>query len=229
VAVDPLGPSSSGYTVEQSGSDDEVERRVKRWMARELHDTVAQILTTMLVEMEQYKVDQAGRQSVLEEFDHLAGSTRAALNQIRGMLRTLREEPRHEFGFLRAVEDLLSAFAERTGIRTTLCAAADWPSPLNGVASYNLQRIIQESLANVRAHSGATTVNTVLGVGVDGRARLEIQDNGTGIVFLGNEHAGMGVAGIRERVAILGGEVNIRSAYGVGTTVSVTVPADYLS
>jgi two-component system sensor histidine kinase DegS len=89
-------------------------------------------------------------------------------------------------------------------------------------------RIIQESLANVRKHAGLTRVDVAL-AGTARAIQVTVTDHGKGFDpekvathSSGSEHVGL--AGIRERVSLLGGKVTIQSAEGAGTTVRVTIP-----
>src|SRR3984893_8736923 len=86
------------------------ESEVKRKLARELHDSVAQILTLMVVDMENFKLDQAGQDVVVEKVDSLQESTREVLNNLRQVLYDLREEPSTESGFVQQVRALLLRF-----------------------------------------------------------------------------------------------------------------------
>src|SRR5712691_7557997 len=85
-------PSGSDPGLESQSSIVAVEAEIKRLIARELHDGVAQSLTTMLIEMENFKERQAGHQSVQEEVVFFQHSTREVLNDIRHLLYDLRGE-----------------------------------------------------------------------------------------------------------------------------------------
>jgi len=87
------------------------ESEVKRRLARELHDSVAQILTLMVVDMENFKLDQADLHQVVSRVDSLQESTREVLHNLRQVLYDLREEPSTESSFVHQVRTLL----ERTG------------------------------------------------------------------------------------------------------------------
>ena len=89
-------------------------------LARELHDRVAQTLTTMLIELENFKVEQSGRQSVLRQLGELQVSTRDVLDNLRHVLYDLRGETGIEEGFADAVRLLLARFQERTHVNVLL-------------------------------------------------------------------------------------------------------------
>src|SRR2546427_2572351 len=93
---------------------------IRRALARELHDRVAQTLTTMLIELENFKVEQTGRQSVLRQLGELQVSTRDVLDNLRHVLYDLRGESGVEEGFVEAIRALLARFEERTQLRVRL-------------------------------------------------------------------------------------------------------------
>lgn len=213
-----------------AGALDELARRaeseVKRRLARELHDSVAQILTTMVVEMENFKHDHAERESVVSKVDHLQGSTREVLNNLRELLYELREEPSQDHSFVHRVRSLLSSFESSTGIQSKLSVSARWPAMLSAAMAYNLYRIVEEALSNVRLHSGAESVDVKLGSPDEGAVVLTVQDNGRGLLQLGSRRRpGMGMVGMEERVVLLGGRLDVFSdAQRGGTVVMATVP-----
>src|SRR2546430_17430392 len=87
---------------------------IRRAPARELHDRVTQTLTTMLIELENFKVEQTGRQSVLRQLDGLQGSTREVLSNLRTVLYDLRGEEGIAEAFIESGLGLLATFQERT-------------------------------------------------------------------------------------------------------------------
>jgi two-component system sensor histidine kinase UhpB len=200
------------------------ESEVKRALARELHDSVAQILTLMVVDMENFKLDQAGQQQVVSRVDSLQESTREVLHNLRQVLYDLREEPSTESSFVQQVRTLLGRFERSTGIRSKLQVSSGWPSRLSAATAHNLYRIVEEALNNVRMHSGAAEVDVELAATADGVV-LTVQDDGRGLPATdGERRQGMGVMGMRERVLLLGGELDITSNGSGGTTVKAVVP-----
>ena len=155
---------------------------LRRLLARELHDRVAQTLTTMLIELEHYKAEQHGRQSVLRQMEALQTSTREVLGSLREVLYELRSDPTEiGQGFEESVRTLVDRFSARTSIKTKLIVSEGWPGRVKSPAAVNLYRIIEEGLTNVRQHSGATEANVVLTDTMD-RLLAVITDNGRGIL-----------------------------------------------
>ena len=198
-------------------------------LARELHDHVAQTLTTMLIELENFKVEQTGRQSVLRQLGELQESTRDVLSNLRRVLYDLRGESGIEESFADAVRDLLARFEERTRVHVSLSVSPGWPLRLRSQAALNLYRIIEEALTNVRMHSGAGLVEVVLGPVVGRQLAVSVKDDGRGTESPAGDRApGLGLLGMRERAVILGGLLEVESTTGGGTTVRAIIPKERL-
>jgi two-component system sensor histidine kinase UhpB len=202
---------------------------IRRMLARELHDRVAQTLTSMLIELENFKVDQIGNQSVLREVDVLQESTRDVLNNLRHVLYDLRGHASTEEGFVESVRALLARFQEKTHVKAILSISPAWPPSLPSAAALNLLRIIEESLTNVRLHSGARLVEVALGPAAGGQFAVEIRDDGRGAESgAGHRAPGLGTLGMRERALILGGRLEVETADRGGTTVRVILAKEQL-
>jgi signal transduction histidine kinase len=226
-----LGGSAQGgtNTPSEDGIAPPTPDDIRRLLARELHDRVAQTLTTMLIELENFKVEQSGRQSVLRQLDELQVSTRDVLTNLRHVLYDLRGETGIEEGFADAVRVLLSRFEERTHLNVGFSVSPLWPSPLRSQAALNIYRIIEEALTNVRQHSGAGLVEVALGAGMGRYVNVEVKDDGRGSESgAGGRVPGMGVLGMQERAVILGGRLEVVTIAGGGTTVRAILPKEQL-
>jgi two-component system sensor histidine kinase UhpB len=222
--------SSAAEIVSMYGGEGTSSGEIRRVLARELHDRVARTLTGMLIELENFKIKQSGRQSVLREVAQLQESTRDVLNNLRHVLYDLRGQPGTDNGFEDRVRALLARFQENTQIEAILSVDPSWPSKLRSPAALNLYRIIEEALANVRLHSGAHSVEIALGPAFDGQVAVEVSDNGCGPeAVAGHRQPGLGIIGMRERALILGGRLEVDSTVGGGTTVRVILRATDLS
>src|SRR2546430_15813260 len=177
----------------------------------------------MVVDMENFKLDQAGQVNVVSRVDSLQESTREVLHNLRQVLYDLREEPSTNSGFVQSVRALLGRFEGSTGIRSKLRVSTGWPSRLSSATASNLYRIVEEALKNVRLHSGAGRVDVVL-ESLDDGVSLTVRDDGRGLPADGSRRPGMGMMGMRERAVLLGGELNVISDGGIGTTVKAVVP-----
>ena len=202
---------------------------VRRELARELHDRVAQTLTTMLIELENYKTEQTGRQSVLRQLDNLQDSTRDVLKNLRTVLYELRGEDELNDSLIESVRTLLSRFEERSQVSTLLSVAPSWPKRVRTSAGLNVYRIIEEALTNVRLHSGARLVQVALGPVRGGKIEIQVRDDGKGGASeTVATQPGLGVMGMRERAVLLGGRLEVDSEDGQGTTIRAILPREQL-
>lgn len=204
--------------------DQAASEEIRRALARELHDRVAQTLTTMLIELENFKLEQTGRQGALRQLEEIQESTRDVLTNLRHVLFELRGETGVEDGFGEGVRRLLATFQDRTRMTVTLSLAPSWPSRIRSHASLNLYRILEEALTNVRLHSGAQVVEVVLRGARENHLAMEVKDDGRS-TDLGDRIPGMGVLGMKERALILGGVLEIETG-SHGTTVRAIFPID---
>ena len=220
----PLRVGELTYDSDTTSTDD-----LRRLLARELHDRVAQTLTTMLINLENFKMEQLGNQSVLREIAELQESTREALVNLRHVLYDLRGQTGIEESFTEAVRALLARFQDKTQLKVVLSVSPSWPSELRSHAALNLFRIIEEALTNVRLHSGARLVEVALGPAFDGQFAVEVKDDGRGAeTEAGRREPGLGLLGMRERASILGGRLEVESVLGQSTTVRAIVPKEQL-
>ena len=218
-------PVARRVAVSAAIGDDVQHGDVRGWLARELHDSVVQSLTTLLVEMELYKREQGGHLVLCERIDHFEQAIRAALSSLRHTLYLLRDEPASDGRF----RHWLGAAAADLGARCDAAVrirARDWPRELSVHASYNLSRIVDEALRNIVRHSRAAHVSITL-AGPGSNLLLTIRDDGVGCSSVsGAIEPGLGLRGMAERALILGGEVCVTSAPGRGTTVRLCVPRE---
>jgi len=203
----------------------EAERdRILSELARELHDQLAQPLNGLLMQTEVFIREQQGNRAVVPQFDYVKTSVREVLNNMRQILCDLRGEPGLANGLVHALaERLLSTYQLRTGIKVNLWVSRSWPTSLPPETSIHLYRIIQEALTNAHKHGGAGSVQVALQASRE-RLVVKIRDDGRGIAWLDEKPIGMGMVGMRERAALSGGLMTIRSRRAAGTTITVSIP-----
>jgi two-component system sensor histidine kinase UhpB len=217
-----VGDLTHGY--EATSVDD-----LRSMLARELHDGIAQTLTTMLINLENFRMEQLGNQSVLREIAELQESTREVLLNLRLILYDLRGQTGIGEGFTEAVRALLDRFQDKTQLKVVLSVSPAWPPRLLSQAALNLHRIIEEALTNVRLHSGASLVQVALKPVFDGQFAVEVKDDGRGVeTEAGWREPGLGLLGMRERASLLGGRLEVESVLGQGTTVRAIIPKEQL-
>jgi signal transduction histidine kinase len=190
----------------------------RRRLARELHDETGQALTSILLGLRSVE-DASDPEQALADLRELVVRT---LQDVRALAVQLRPKALDDFGLAAALERLVQTFAEASGVRVELEARLG-DRRLPSEVETTLYRIVQEALTNVVKHAGATSVSILL-VRREGAAMLVIEDDGRGFE-VGNERAdGLGLAGMRERVALHDGRLTVESAPNGGTTLAVEVP-----
>jgi signal transduction histidine kinase len=201
----------------------EAQESERRRMARELHDQAGQALTSIIFGVRQLRSarDVAEARRAAESITSLVSE---ALEDIRRLTLELRPQILDDFGLVPALEHLTESFADRTGIDVELCAPAEERERLTPEQETTLYRLAQEALTNVAKHAQASRVRVELRRG-DHRAELTVADNGRGLQQKRTDGGtSFGLMGMRERVALVGGSMQIESAAGSGTTVRASVP-----
>jgi two-component system sensor histidine kinase UhpB len=183
----------------------------RRRIASGLHDEVGQVLTGVLLRLDDDDTKQAVRQ---------------ALEEVRRIARELRPEMLEQLGLVSALTELSRTFAESSGVRVERRFAADLP-PLSDEAELAVYRVAQESLTNVARHADASQVELALQPGAESVV-LRVVDDGRGFTvpdaFALNGHVGL--RGMRERALLVGGALAIKRGGDGGVEVRLEVPAE---
>jgi signal transduction histidine kinase len=193
----------------------------RRRLARELHDETGQALTSILLglkRVEDAKTSDDARAAAAE----LRGEIVKTLQSVRRLAVELRPKALDDFGLVPALERLAEAFGGESGIAIDVEANLD-ETRLPPEVETALYRIAQEALTNVAKHAGAEHVSLVV-TRRDGSVTVVVEDDGRGFGAAGGESGGLGLAGMKERVGLLGGRLAIESTEGSGTTIVAEVP-----
>lgn len=212
----------------------QIREAEKSRVARELHDELAQSLTALKMDTQwlharvQTMHAESGDprcvevQSRLEAMQVMLDSTVAATRRIAADLRPLLLD---DLGLVPAVEWLATRFTERNQVPVALALDESVePDPVHATALF---RIVQESLANISKHAQARQVEIDLGPlpGRPGWLQLVVRDDGQGFDPLApRKPQSLGLMGLRERVQLMGGEVDVSSTPGQGTRIEVRAP-----
>lgn len=192
-------------------------------LARELHDSVTQSVygMTLLSDAGQRLAMLGKHEQTIEYLSRLDEVARQTLKEVRLLVYELRPLALTQAGLLEALRQRLEVVERRANVDARIVAQE--PLVLPADVEETLYRIAQEALNNVLKHSGASST-TVYVHAQDGHVELEIVDNGKGFApeTMGDE-TGMGLVIMRERAEQLGGVLQVISAPGEGTRVSVRV------
>lgn len=194
-------------------------------ISREVHDELGQALTSCKLDLS-WMAGKLPRdcKALLERTKALIAHIDATIQTVRRISSELRPGVLDHLGLVAALEWQATEFQNRTGIKCEVQANVA-EAILEQNLSTTLFRIFQETLTNIIRHAGATEVTVNLKE-ADGEITLEVKDNGRGIsrAEITNTKS-MGLLGMRERAALLGGFLRIgRLKKGTGTRVSVSIP-----
>ena len=192
-------------------------------LARELHDSIAQSLAFMKIQVQLLRnAAQRGQPDKLNSIlDELDAGVRESINDVRELLVHFRTRTNTE-NIEQALQETLQKFEHQTGLPARLEVHGDG-LPLPADVQVQVLHVVQEALSNARKHAGASHVSLEVRKGQ--RWRFAVHDNGAGFKVSqvrGESHVGLKI--MRERAARIGGEVEITSAPGAGTTVTLTLP-----
>ncbi len=201
-----------------------LQDKERRRIARGLHDSLGQYLGAI-------KMNLAALGKRIGKEDPLVTEclefVDTCLSETRTISHLLHPPLLDEAGFGSAARWFVEGFARRSGIDAKLDLAADFPRLPDNIESA-LFRVLQEALTNVHRHSGSSEVQIKVKLEA-GEVRLQVRDNGSGIPkdrlqdLLEGSGAGVGLAGMRERLRETGGNLEIQSDKG-GTSINVAIP-----
>lgn len=188
--------------------------------AREIHDTVAQDLTGIVMGLRRLdrELGDDPRAAIAADLRERAES---ALVEARALVAA-SAPPAIEDGAAAALHRLGERFGREAGLRAAV-EVDPALGPLPRETEVVLVRVAQEALANVRKHAGASAVSVSLEPADDASVRLRVADDGHGFDPSRTEPGGFGLEGMRERLALVGGELHVASA-PTGTTLIATIP-----
>jgi signal transduction histidine kinase len=193
-------------------------------MARDIHDTLAQGFTGVIVQLEAARgsLSQSKTARASEHLDRAGELAREGLREARRSVQDLRPQALEEKPFVAALKDLVERMTTGMTVQAKFTLRGK-PRKLPQEWENNLLRIGQEVLTNVLRHAQASEFDVLLVFGSH-EVRLNLQDNGRGF-DPAKRHEGFGLQGMRERAERMGGQLSIQSANGKGTAISIVLPA----
>lgn len=203
-----------------------IEEDRKR-IALELHDHLGASLISVRLEAAALvaKAEASGQDDMAKGARRISATTELLYSSTRLIVKSLRPEVIDTLGLSGAVEEMVRGFDKvHPDCRFACTAATDLPD-VRGEHAMPAYRVVQEALTNIVKHSGATQASVALAVSTErDRLHIVIADDGKGFDTAALHHTGLGLIGMRERVAAVGGDLSISSAPDEGTSVCVTLP-----
>jgi signal transduction histidine kinase len=199
----------------------EAQELERKRLARELHDETGQALTSILLGLKSVEqaVDSEEGRAGLASLRELVVST---LQNVRRLAVELRPSALDDFGLTPALERLVHTYRQHTALPVHLeIQLGDVRLPSE--VETTLYRMVQEALTNVAKHADASAVSILL-TRRPSSVALVVEDDGTGFELDGVRDGGLGLSGMRERVALVGGRLRVEAAPGKGTTLAAEVP-----
>jgi PAS domain S-box-containing protein len=199
----------------------------RRRVSRELHDEAGQALTALKISLELMQADLPAQPTTLRQsLSEAIALTDETMDEIRLLAHTLRPPALDAVGLNPTLEDFCRDFARRTHLSVEY-VGAEVPG-LSDAATICFYRVIQESLTNVARHAHADQIRVMLSHDTD-RVRLSVEDNGRGFdpggaISASDQDAGIGLLGMRERLELLGGRLEIHSRPGQGSRLVASIP-----
>jgi two-component system sensor histidine kinase UhpB len=196
----------------------------KAHIARELHDELGQLLTALKMDLRwlRERLPDAELTTKADEMGELLDKTVASTRRISADLRPLMLD---DLGLADAAQWLVEDFARRSGVKCEIRVPEGTGfEDLSRAVSTAVYRAVQESLTNIGRHAGARNAWVMLAL-EDGELQVEVEDDGRGIAPEDLAKArSLGLRGMRERVAYLGGSLEIGRAPRGGTRLRLRVP-----
>jgi signal transduction histidine kinase len=195
-------------------------------VSRDLHDDVGQLMAAVRLDLEAARrsaeTEGASAAGLVPVLEHAASLADAATEQVRRTIRVLGIPLLDQGGIKAAVGVLVSHF-EHSGCRVQASVADEVTARRVGAAEICAFRVVQEGLTNALRHGRATEVRVAVAAQPQGLV-VTVEDNGQGCEA--SVPDGFGLAGLRDRVAMLGGAVEAASAPGKGFVLRATIPVD---
>lgn len=197
----------------------------RKSVARELHDQLGQSLSTVLLSVQNLCRDCHLGES---RYAGIERELRGLIDEVRQLAWDIRPSLLDDYGLDSALERYVQEVSQRTQLPIDFHCVYPADAPrLPSRIEVTLYRVAQEAITNILRHAAAPSASVVL-VRRDGHATLLVEDAGCGFdvghVEQGGDRNALGLLGMRERVALIGGELRIESEPGHGTQIQIKVP-----
>jgi two-component system sensor histidine kinase DegS len=202
----------------------------RKRVAREIHDGPAQLIANLVIKTELCeKLIDMDKEKAKEELISLKGFLRSSLSDVRKIIYDLRPMSLDDLGLIPTLQRYISNYIEENNILVDFLVLGEQKQlmPIVELAAF---RIIQEALTNIKKHSGAESANIRVEFAEE-HLNLLISDNGKGfdkhkVKTAEQEDSGYGLLSMKERVELLNGKFDLKTASGKGTKIFVSISFD---
>jgi two-component system sensor histidine kinase DegS len=233
-AVEPLASTQKPARASSADGKPMVARIVeaqeaeRQKLSRQIHDGPAQALSNFVLQSEiAMRLFEKDQDLARQELANMKAAANATLQKIRDFIFDLRPMMLDDLGLVPTAKRYTDAFKDKAGIQTTWTATGK-EQRLESVREVMIFRALQELLSNVRTHASATQVRVSMDTD-DTRVRVIVEDNGKGFdveaAFSGTQRT-IGLAALKERIELMGGDLQIDSQPGQGTRIVMDVPIE---
>lgn len=193
-------------------------------LAHELHDQTGQTLTAVLLELK--GVESRAAESERERLRALRKQMEVMGETLHRVAWELRPLSIDEVGLASALSNYLSEWSLRYGITSDFYCRERSLDDLSDEVRTTIYRVVQEALTNIAKHAADATEVSIVVERTEGILRVTIDDNGCGFQPSMHDKSGMrlGIAGMRERLCLIGGELEVESVIDAGTTIFARIP-----
>jgi len=196
-------------------------------LAHELHDQTGQSLTAAMLELK--SIESLAKEGEREQLRHLRRQMEEIGKTLHRVAWELRPASIDEIGLAGALGNYISEWSMQYGVEADFYCADPKLDDLSEEIRTTIYRVVQEALTNVAKHAqSATSVSVVVERG-DQDLQLMVEDDGCGFDAAASAGPGggsLGLAGMRERLSLIGGRIEIESSVGAGTTIFARIPLD---
>ena len=207
----------------------EAQEHERQFLVQEMHDGPAQALTNLILQAEICeRLFDKDVNRAREELANLRGAVTATFQKVRNFMFDLRPMMLDDLGIIPTLKKYVEGFREKSSIATNLTITGQ-ERRLEAHNEATIFRVIQELVTNAWEHAHCTSIEISLDIDTTW-IRASVEDNGSGfdvdeVLQAVEQHKTIGLATLRERVEMLGGDLNVDSGIGRGTKVSFEIPA----
>jgi two-component system sensor histidine kinase UhpB len=199
----------------------ETERKA---LARDLHDEMGQYLNAIKLDAMSIRDALAGDPGALNQVGFMIANIDRVYDAAAGLIRQLRPVGFDDLGVSAALEHCVNEWRSRLPLATIELSISGDFAALGESRAMVLYRLVQEALTNIARHADATRVQIRISAAPAGNVEILVADNGRG-ADLKAPRTGLGLVGMRERVAAFGGSITLASERGTGFKILATLPA----